>query len=152
MSETSTDSGYLVLKSKYQLFLSNDEEDVVVKDDDGDGRVMGVVICKGNVKFDPNVKNFEGLIVTGGKILVDHSINFVANREVIKSILDECNSSTDRVKTKNGAKDLNAVLDIFKTYTARANTTDKQYSSMKDVSAVQYEDVVSYKDWMRNVD
>ena len=139
--------GSIILQSNYQIFES--EKDVVVKDFDSDGIVMGVVICKGDVTFDNNVKEFHGLIVAGGKIkVVDQNIDFVANREVVKAVLEECSNSTE-------AKLQNFAL-LFKSYSdkiaAAAASETEILSSMKSVSSVEYEDVLGYNNWRKNVD
>ena len=110
---------------------------------------MGVVICKGDVTFDDNVKEFHGLIVSGGKIkVVDQNIDFIANREVVKAVLQECSTSSE-------AKLQNFAL-LFKSYAdkiASAGAAGTEIiSSMKSVSSVEYEDVLGFNNWRKNVD
>lgn len=142
-----TVDGAIILQSNYQIYES--EKDVVVKDDNSDGKVMGVVICKGDVTFDDNVKEFHGLIVSGGKIkVVDQNIDFIANREVVKAVLQECSTSSE-------AKLQNFAL-LFKSYAdkiASAGAAGTEIiSSMKSVSSVEYEDVLGFNNWRKNVD
>ena len=136
-------SGAVILQSNYQIYES--DGDVEVSAPAGsDGKVMGVVICKGDVTFDSNVKEFHGLIVAGGKIKVDHSINFVANREIVKAVLDECEGST--------VSELNNFLSLFKHYNrTTGSASDEKVKSMKNVSSVEYEDVLGFSNWQKNV-
>ena len=139
--------GSIILQSNYQIFES--EKDVVVKDYDNDGKVMGVVICKGDVTFDSNVREFHGLIVSGGKIkVVDQNINFVANREIVKAVLEECSTSSES-KLQNFAL-------LFRSYSdkiaASGSSSPEVISSMKSVSSVEYEDVLGFNNWRKNVD
>lgn len=138
------------MKSGYVVFLG--EDDVKVSADTSDGRVKGIVLCKGDVTFDTNVKEFEGLIVAGGKILVQHSIDFVANQEIIKSVLRECDES----QYISGSKDLSGICKLFRHYVPSAapssTTPGSNVESMKSITAVQYEDILAFKNWKKNVD
>lgn len=139
-----------VMKSGYVVFLG--EDNVEVKANTSDGRVKGIVLCKGDVTFDSNVKEFEGLIVAGGKIKVSHSVNFVANAEIIKSVLRECDES----KNLSGAEDMSAICKLFRHFisnnTSGTSTSTSGIESMKNVTAVQYEDILAFKNWKKNVD
>lgn len=116
----------------------------------GAEKIKGLVMCKGNVTFDSTVKEFEGLIVCGGKVIVEHSINFVANKELIKSILKECDES----RYMTGTDQHQSVCELFRKFTsiAVAPTADDGTVSAKSVSAVLYEDMLSYRNWKKNVD
>ncbi|MDD6071668.1 MAG: hypothetical protein PUC12_12795 [Clostridiales bacterium] len=137
------------MKSGYIVFLG--EANVNVSADTPDGRVKGIVICKGDVTFDSNVKEFEGLIVAGGKIKVEHSIDFVANAEIIKSVLRECDESK-----RLGGEDLSGICSLFRHYVpsefSTSTTPDSNVESMKSITAVQYEDILAFKNWKKNVD
>lgn len=148
------------MASGYKIFMK--EGDVVVTDTYGgdlvDGKVKGIVVCTGDVTFD-GVTEFEGIIVAGGKIKVDQSINFVANAEVVKSILRECYDSNNSVKLsdRTEATDWQAkVCRLFKNFAASYNTasgnTAETVDSMKSVTAVVYEDMLSFENWKKNVD
>ena len=104
---------------------------------------MGVILCRGNVTFANNIKEFHGLIVSSGKIKIDHDINIVANHEIVKAVIDEC---------KKTEKD--DFLKIFKDdYGAKAaNKPDKDIVPLKDVSSLQYEDILGYDNFNKNVD
>ena len=143
---TGTVNGSVKLQSNYTIFMS--DKDVTVKADAGSGGIVkGVVICKGDVDFDSNVDEFHGLIVAGGKIKVvdDNKINFVANPEIVKSVINECQSSTK--------KPLKDFIALFKDYNSTADgSTGDNATSMKSVASVQYEDVLGFNNWQKNVD
>lgn len=138
------------MNSGYVVFLG--EDDVKITADDSSGRVKGIVMCKGDVTFDSNVKEFEGLIVAGGKVIVNKSINFVANPEIIKSVLRECDESVLPGK----GTDLSGICKLFRQYIPTNSPTPSDpgsnIESMKSVTAVQYEDILAFKNWKKNVD
>lgn len=124
------------------------------------GKVRGIVIAKGDVTFTDDVNEFEGLIVTGGKIIIDNfdkingktSMSFLANEEVVKTVLRECDSSRGESKSKN----FGFVCDIFRQfesqYVAPEESGDTPTESMKSISAIQFEDILSFRNWKKNVD
>lgn len=137
------------MDSGYKVFLG--EGDVMVTGADSAGLVKGIVICKGDVTFSPNVKEFEGLIVAGGKIITNHSTNFVANPEIVKSVLRECDES------KDSARDRSRICSLFRHYKPSGTsggvvTPDEPYESMKSIAAVTYEDILAFENWKKNVD
>ena len=129
-------------KSNYWIISNNG--DYTIKDDDGDGRVMGVVLCRGNVDFDSNVKEFHGLIVTSGKIKISNSVKIIANHEIVKAVIEECGKSNNNFHN---------FLDLFKKdYKVTADVPpDDDIVSMKSLSSVQYEDILQYDNWNKNV-
>lgn len=119
------------MDSRYKVFLGTDN--VQVNTSNVDGKVQGIVICKGDVTFGPNVKKFEGLIVSGGKIKTNQSIDFVSNPEIIKSILRECDES------KDSSKDRSAISSLFRQYnpissSSGSSGSSADYESMKNIS------------------
>lgn len=140
------------LNSNYQVWLN--KEDVHISKGLTDGNVKGLVICKGDVTFDSDVTSFEGLIVAGGKVIVNHSMRFSANEEIIKSILRECDESQ---KYSKGDTDYHfEVCEIFKhyqsIYTVPDGTNDIETESMKSISAIQFEDILGFENWKKNID
>lgn len=133
------------LPSGSKVFLGDGDIKVT-----GADKIKGIVICKGNVTFDPTVKEFEGMVICGGKVIVEHSINFVANAELIKSILKECDESRNLASTEQHQD----VCEIFRKFTsiAVAPAVEDGSVSAKSVSAVLYEDMLSYRNWKKNVD
>lgn len=56
------------------------------------GKVKGIILAKGDVTFDENVTSFEGLIVSGGKVIIsnnNHITTIKSNPEAVKAILNE---------------------------------------------------------------
>ncbi len=139
--------GENTMASGYKVFLSKDN----VTLDSLSGSVKGIVICKGDVTIDPNVREFEGLIVAGGKIKANHSIDFIANPEIVKSILKECD------KSKGSAMDRSAICSLFRHYEPSSTSgggasPTEPYESMKSIAAVTYEDILAFENWKKNVD
>ena len=124
------------------------------------GKVRGIILAKGEVSFKDDVEEFEGLIVTGGKIIVNNfdrinnktTMSFMANEEIIKTILRECDASRGNAKSKN----FGFVCDIFRLfqsqYVSPEESDETPIISMRDVSAVQFEDILSFRNWKKNVD
>lgn len=135
------------LNSGYQVFLGEGDMNITSTKDS----IKGIVICKGDVSFGSNIKEFEGLVVSGGKIRVEHSMNFVANREVIKSILRECDESRF---IGDSSKDLSAICRLFRHYdlVAEDESTSDGVVPMKNMTSVLYEDMLAFDNWKKNVD
>ncbi len=122
------------------------------------GKVRGIILAKGDVKFETDVNEFEGLIVAGGKIIVNNftssknSMALSANAEIIKSVLRECDASRGESADKN----YGFVCDTFRLfqsmYKPPAESDDNEVASMKDISSIQFEDIISLKNWVKNVD
>lgn len=141
--------------SGFKLWITADNVKVS-KDDFADGNVKGVIITKGNVEFEDNVKSFEGMIIAGGKIIVEHSMNIASNDEIIKTVLRECDESI--LDSTKADKKCHMLCEILRHYVI-SNTADSiaddgtlKTVSAKNISAVQYEDILSFKNWKKNVD
>lgn len=156
-------SGY-TLGSGYRIWVS--EGDVSISDEpDGDGKIQGIVVAKGDVTFDTSVLSFEGLIVSGSKIYVGKTMNFIANAEVVKAALRECNGIEDSI-TKN-------VIACFKDYgktktgeesggmagtpepddpDAEGDSIEGAESLVKDLAEIDYKDLVAFVNWKKNVE
>lgn len=168
----STNSKYCALECGYGVWISDGDVEIgaqtfKIGSNSGTyttsfkgGKVRGIVIAKGDVTFTDDVNEFEGLIVTGGKIIIDNfdkangknSMSFLANEEVVKTVLRECDSSRGESKSKN----FGYVCDIFRLfesqYVAPEESGNTQVESMKSISAVQFEDILSFRNWKKNVD
>ncbi|MBO5087896.1 MAG: hypothetical protein J6C01_04410 [Lachnospiraceae bacterium] len=139
------------LKSGYKVWVSNKDVNVTTAGF-ADGNVKGLVICKGDVTFDSGVKSFEGLIVSGSKVRITHSMNFTANEEVIKTILRECDESQQDTSTKF-LFDVCELFQHYKTfYKSDTSSGTAVTESTKSISAVQFEDILSFNNWKKNVD
>ncbi len=159
---TGSSSTGVTLPSGYRIWVC--AGDVEIADvTGGDGNIMGIVIAKGDVTFNANVKSFQGLIVSGSKVKIEHTINFIANPEVVKSALRECNSSSDT--------NIQAIVDCFKGYgesqTGTTNvpvvnpSTDTSTDIIdasnvdaleKDITEISIDDVIAYDNWKKNVE
>ncbi len=110
--------------------------------------VRGIIVTKGDVVFDESVTTFEGLIISGGKIVIDERVQQItASPEICKTILRECMVSRDA--------DAQALLKIFKGYENLANQAIDDEATGTDAKKIQnidYSDVVSFDNWMKNVD
>lgn len=133
-------------KSGYGLWTSDGDITITASEAKS---YKGVIICKGDVRFDANVTGFEGIIVTGGKIIIDHNMDFIANEEVVKSVLRICEDNKNDPQYKQA-------LFLFRNYGSDAdvtNTTKKDNTeSAVKISTVQFEDILEFKNWKKNVD
>lgn len=139
------------LNSGYKIWICKDDVEVT-SDGFKDGNVKGMVICKGDVTFSKDVKAFEGLIVSGSKVKIEQSLNFSANEEIVKTILRECDES----QLNSGSNNYFAVCELFQQYQSIYKPDDTtgmiETESAKSISAVQFEDILSFNNWMKNVD
>lgn len=148
---TGTDSGknVLDLASGYSVWVSND--DVVVKARKQDkGEVRGVIITKGDVYFDASADNgvtdFEGVIIAGGKVYVAGNVKTIASSaEICRSILRECLLSSD--------ENSKFILNLFRGYEpSEEDATSSDATEAKSIDMIDYTDVVSFDNWMKNVE
>lgn len=147
---TGSDSGSNVLElaSGYSVWVSNDDVTVKARKEDK-GAVRGIVITKGDVYFDNSVDNgvvdFEGLIVAGGKIYVAGGVKTIsANIEICRTVLRECLLSN----TEN----CNFLLKLFRDYEPSESTATSSDAEAKSIDMIDYTDVVSFDNWMKNVE
>ncbi|MDE6626579.1 MAG: hypothetical protein K2K56_09450 [Lachnospiraceae bacterium] len=168
----SANSKYCAMKSGYGVWVSEEKVEIgassckigsnskIYDKPFKNGKVRGIVIAKGDVTFQDDVEEFEGLIVTGGKIIINNfnaasnktSMSFLANEEIIKTVLRECDNS----RGENKANNFGFVCDMFRQFTSQyvdpAESGDIPVVSLKDISAVQFEDILSFRNWKKNVD
>lgn len=141
------------LSSGYKVWVKEDDVTVEAGSDFPNGDVKGLIICKGDVTFASDVKSFEGLIVSGSKVKIERSMNIMANEEIIKTILRECDESQ---ANSDSSKNYFAVCELFQQYQSiykpETGTGTIQTESTKSISAVQFEDVLSFRNWKKNVD
>jgi len=137
------------LSSGYKVWIS--DESLTISDK---GDLKGLIICKGDVVFGKDVESFEGLIVSGGKIKIDHSMTVSSNEEIIKSILRECDESQKYGKNSN--KNLFKICELFQKYQSiyvdENNKDAIDVVTTKNISAVQFEDILAFDNWKKNVD
>jgi len=144
------------------------------------GVVNGIIITDGDVYFDKysgedaykTVKEFNGLIVCGGKVYINNDVTNINSSEVCKKIMNaaivksqEYDSSD--VNTQKEALNCIKVLKFFKDYSEYGDTVEQSYKdykagsggaavsteqTLKDISTIDYSDVLRYNNWTRNVD
>ena len=141
----------LNLASGYSVWVSNDDVVISSKTDDK-GKVRGIVVTKGNVYFDDTVTDFEGMIVAGGKIYINSNVKTISsNAELCRTILRECMLSEG--ETNNG-KNAKFLLSLFRGYspdsTGSSSGTDN--GDLKTIDMIDYTDVCSFANWMKNVE
>lgn len=108
------------------------------------GKILGLIVAKGDVNFtDAALTRFEGLIVSGSKIKVNHRMDFVANPEIVKTIL----RTADATKG-NAVGDYSGICEIFKDYEADAGGSDPDST---DVGNIELGDILQYNNWKKNV-
>lgn len=108
------------------------------------GKILGLVIAKGDVTFaDNTLTRFEGLIVSGSKIKVNHRMDFVANPEIVKTIL----RTADATKG-NAVGDYSGICEIFKDYSADMGGDGPDGT---DVGNIELGDILQYSNWKKNV-
>ena len=141
----------LNLASGYSVWVSNNDVVISSKTDDK-GKVRGIVVTKGNVYFDDTVTDFEGMIVAGGKIYINSNVKTISsNAELCRTILRECMLSEG--ETNNG-KNAKFLLSLFRGYspdsTGSSSGTDN--GDLKTIDMIDYTDVCSFANWMKNVE
>ncbi len=136
------------MKTGYYVWIS--DGDVTVDSSFAiNGVVRGLIICKGDVKFQAGngtvngVNNFEGMIIAGGKVYIDHPMNILSNPEIIKSILNEAET------TDGKTDDYSDICNVFNFYST--NVTNTNSTTAKNISAIEIADIVDFQNWKRNV-
>ena len=158
----------------YQVYVSGKSTGTTDADDnrvviDGSGmtnnEVTGLVIARGDVYF-KNVKKFNGLIMTGGKVYIDSSstISSINASLLCKNIINELISKASQYDVAKGAEHadnkeaVNAikVLEVFKAYSSIAESAMagdyKTNSDTKDITNIDYSDLIRYNNWMKDVE
>ncbi|MBD5096959.1 MAG: hypothetical protein HDT40_08175 [Lachnospiraceae bacterium] len=152
-NETGNEPGVLKLESGYSVWVNNgvssgtsDSDSVTISTTNADGVVKGIVITKGDVYFDTSVTAFEGLIVAGGKVYINNNLStFTASPEICRAIIRECQlSSDDKCKY---------LLSLFKGYEdSSIEDLTQPGTDKRTIDTIEYSDVVSFDNWMKNVE
>ena len=148
---TGSDKGESVLNlaSGYSVWVSNNDVTVKARKEDK-GEVRGIVITKGDVYFDTTADNgvtdFEGMIIAGGKVYVAGNVKtLAASAEICRAILREC--------LLNGDANSKFILNLFRGYEPNEDeATSSDASEAKSIDRIDYTDVVSFANWMKNVE
>lgn len=133
-------------KSGYKVWMS--EGDITISDS---GDLQGIILAKGDVSFDKSVTEFNGLIVSAGKVYVGHSMDILANEQIVKTILREC----DETRSLSGSDNMSLVCDIFTKFVSKYKPTTGDAvatESYKSIGTIGIDDILSMKNWKKNVD
>ena len=159
--------------SGYKVWV--DYDDVHVSADSPDGIVTGMIFAKGDVYFDEDptggfpVREFNGIIITGGKVFVNNNITNINSSDTCKTILSQCAVKAKDITSSNVEKQRQAlcaikVLELFKDYEDVAayyrdlmehpenQVVTEDNNDIKIISTIDYSNVVRYNNWMKNVD
>lgn len=126
------------------------------------------------------VNQFNGIIVAGGKVYINNSITNINASDLCKTIMNQCMIkaqnynvqvlasgdegydaavANENQRKKNEAKYAVKVLELFKDYEdVAAKYKDPNYTietagaDTKEITNIDYSDVLRYNNWMRNVD
>lgn len=135
----------------------------------GASEITGIVVAKGDVYFDSSVNKFNGLILSGGKIYIttlNGGLNSVNSTSLCRNIMNSAISKASLygadaedpslVSEAQEAKYAVKFLKLFKGYEDIAekakNGELKSSDEAKDITNIDYSDVLRYNNWMRNVD
>ncbi|MBP3234126.1 MAG: hypothetical protein J6M65_06865 [Eubacterium sp.] len=150
---------------EYRVWASEGDVKVSCDPGDTDKEVTGIVVAKGDVFFDNNVNKFNGLIITGGKvhITLNNKVNYISSTSLCRNILNDClvkavnySNLTDGTPEKQEAKNAINFLKLFKDYEKIAEQAEdgslSPDTTKKDITTINYDDVIKYNNWLRNVD
>lgn len=163
--------------SEYKVWVSYDDVHVTCENALENNTITGIIITKGDVYFDEytnssdsykTVKNFNGIIVSGGKVYINNTITNINSSDLCKTIMNQCMvkakdvTSTDTTK-KSQALAAVKVLETFKEYEEvgkhyRDIYNDPSLADLeeaaqyKNITNIDYSDVIRYNNWMRNVE
>ncbi len=149
MSNIDPDKDYKGVEtlSGYKVWIS--DEDVIIT---GDDVINGIVITKGNVTFGDDVEEFNGMVVSGSKIYIgDKLTKLSANPTICRGVIRDCITAGDTQSEY--------ILKIFKEYENYVATPaggaggagGAAPSTSVNIDAIDYTDVVSMTNWMKNV-
>lgn len=118
--------------------------DVKLQPNNGDGSFQGIIIAGGNVRFDKNVKNFRGMIITGSKLIIDHNMSISADAAFVANLLEQCSESTDEKLNTLTTK-------VLKNYTSSKSEGNTEVTGAS-ISDISYEDILVFQNWKKNVE
>lgn len=133
--------------SGYKVWIS--DEDVIIT---GDDVINGIVITKGNVTFADDVEEFNGMVVSGSKIYIGDKLTKLSASPIIcRGVIRDCITAGD--------SDAEYILKLFKEYENYTATNPggaggaggAAGSTSVNIDAIDYTDVVSMTNWMKNV-
>ena len=159
--------------SEFKVYVSYGDVHVKCESAEENGVMTGIIITKGDVYFDQdpgddkNVKEFNGIIVTGGKVYLNGDITKINSSELCKTIMSQVIQKAkefyvDNTKRSDSEKAI-YVLEVMKEYEEEGKKIrnildgvdpipDLTEQETRTISTLDYSDVLKYNNWMRNVD
>lgn len=143
---------------EYKVWAS--ENDVTIT---GASEITGIIVTKGDVYFE-NVNKFSGLIICGGKVYVttlNEDLTSINSTSLCRNIINEVISKASNYESTDPAVKDEAIkavefLKLFKSYHDIAEKAENgeltPSSDKKEITNIDYSDVLRYNNWMRNVD
>lgn len=136
---------------------------LLVKPLAGKDTINGIIVCSGDVEFDPSVKNFSGLIIAGGKVYIGSTnviSNISANSEVCKTVIRQLYAIA--IDSSNPSKaDAEYILSLFKGYDSMVADAEAEAALDPDPASdgdadisygeLAYSDVVRFDNWIKEV-
>lgn len=158
--------------SEYKVFVDYDDVHITCESADENGVMTGIIITKGDVYFDEagakTVKEFNGIIISGGKVYVNSTVTNINSSELCKTIMNQVmikakDASSDDASKKMEALKAIKVLELFKDYEKIGKkyrdiyndpslADDYEEEDERTIETIDYSDVLRYNNWMRNVD
>ena len=158
--------------SEYKVYVSYNDVHLQCQSAAENGKMTGIIITKGDVYFDNagdlTVKDFNGIIICGGKVYVNSTITNINSSDLCKTIMNQCvvkakDCTSDDATKKNQALYAIKVLELFKDYQKIGEIYRKIYNDpslapelteddYRSITTIDYSDVLRYNNWMRNVD
>lgn len=148
------------LDNGYRIWVSDGDIEV----SDPSGSAQGIVIAKGDVTFAAGMTSFRGLVVSGSKIYINHTMNFFADATIAKATLQQCKQLTSDPTAQAIAKCIKEPKDETSIGTPDGGTGGGTGSSSPDVNddevtplkknitEIDYNDVISFVNWKKNVE
>ena len=148
---------------QYKVWAS--KGDVTIdKNVTGTEEVTGIVVAMGDVYF-KNISRFNGLIITGGKVYIgtnNASLDTISSTTLCRNIMNEVLAKASVYDASATGDEqtwaANAIkfLSLFKSYEDVAEKAKNgDYApdeTARNVTSINYSDVIKYNNWMRNVD
>ena len=158
--------------SEYKVYVDYNDVHVECESPSENGKMTGIIVTKGDVYFDEaganTVKEFNGIVISGGKVYVNSTVTNINSSELCKTIMNQLmvkakDCTSDDASKKSEALNAIKVLELFKDYekfgkdyravyndpSLAPELTEDEY---KTISTIDYSDVLRYNNWMRNVD
>ena len=133
--------------SASRIIISSVEDTLNINEPNNkDGSFRGIIVTTGNVRFGKNVKSFKGLIISGAKVYLDHSMTLSADPLYISGLIDKY-IGDDSLKDAKGDS-------ILKHTLIRSQSDEKEKTKEVNgvtISDISYEDILEFQNWKKNV-